>query len=178
MDMGAMPPSPPIPQGNYLGSPMDDTNSQSQDIQPGMGIGVDDGFQEPNDSAMGDGQETNPKNEIQRITGELSQKLNDYVSQNQEDSETSKYVLSMIAKQASKNMSDKDKSDVIKKIKSSSDEMSDDMDNMPLGESKNDIKETFTSAISVFDKDKKDKMDKPSKRIRNLNNTSPFYSNR
>ena len=168
--MSQMPPSTQPDMGNYptMNEPMPDGGGN-----PNMDMG---GFQEPDsgDDMMmngGNGEdESNPKNEIQKITGELSQKLNDYVSKNQDDSETSKYVLSMIAKQASKNMSDDDKKDVIRKIKSKSD---DDDDMMSMDESR-DIRETFTSALTKSD----DKMDKPFKKVNMFNKVSPFFSNR
>lgn len=173
---------PPIPQpdmGSNLNEPSLNEPIENDNMGNDSNMG---GFQEPDmgDNQMVGGDENqDPKNEIQKITGELSQKLNDYVSQNQDDSETSKYVLSMIAKQASKNMSDEDKKDVIRKIKSTSNDEDEGLNNdiTNLGESKDNIKETFTSALTTtLDKDKE--MDKPIKKIRNFNRTSPFFSNR
>lgn len=173
-------PMPPIPQPDMEGNLNEPSlNEPVQNDNMGNDSNMV-GFQEPD---MGDNQidgedeNQDPKNEIQKITGELSQKLNDYVSQNQDDSETSKYVLSMIAKQASKNMSDEDKKDVIRKIKSTSNDEDEGLNNdiTNLGESKDNIKETFTSALTTnLDKE----IDKPIKKIRNFNRTSPFFSNR
>ena len=110
-----MPPSNPMPSPN-----MDDVMMGNEggfnDQEPPMNN--DDDLMGDNEGSMemGGDEENSPKNEIQKLTGKLSQKLNDYITKNQNDSELSKYVINMIAKQASKNLSDEDKSEVIDKI--------------------------------------------------------------
>lgn len=79
----------------------------------------------------GDGPETpdaggdSDKEEIQQLAGKLSQKLQDYNDKNGNgngDSDLNKYVMNMIATQASRGLDDSDKSDVVKKIEDGGDE--------------------------------------------------------
>lgn len=118
-DFSVPSPEPQLPNNTSDNTPSIDSSDSMMQQDPMMGdnndnANINDDFEEGND----------PKNEIQKLAGELSQKLNDYVSQNQNDSDTSKYVLNMISKQAVKNMDDKDKQDCINKIEK--DESSDD----------------------------------------------------
>ena len=96
-DMGNMP-------------PMDDSVMNGQD--PNMDMqGQDTNM---SDYAQGEGNEAPEKKDIQKLSGQLSQKLSEY---NLDDAdELSKYVVGMILKQASKKMSDEDKEDAIKKL--------------------------------------------------------------
>lgn len=183
--------APPVQPAEPIGTPPEGGDEIGQSMD-GMGTEPDpvmDGGVDSPDTMMGDDEENvnDPKEEIQKLTGKLSQKLNDYVTQNQDDSETSKYVLSMIAKQASKNMSDDDKKDVIKKLKSSDDDtveddgidggdMGNDPMEPPISESR--MTETFTSAMSVFDSDKEDASRKKRIPVNPRVKRSPFYSNR
>ena len=123
-----------------------------------------------------DNDDNSPKHELQKLAGELSQKLNDYISQNEDDYETSKYVLNMIAKQASKNLSSDDKIDVVKKLNSNDDEIEDELNSTEDSEMNDDldiqeesINEILGDTISDSDKVKK---------VTKKNQRSPFYSNR
>lgn len=69
------------------------------------------------DEGMGDEDEMDPKKDIQKQTGALSQALDQY-NQEQEkpDTELNKYVMNMIGKQAGKALTPKDKKEVMKKM--------------------------------------------------------------
>lgn len=61
--------------------------------------------------------ETDIKKTIQKLSGQLSQKLNDYNAEgNGDESEVNKYVIGMVIKQAMKGLDDEDRSDVINNI--------------------------------------------------------------
>ena len=73
------------------------------------------------DEPMGDmGNEEgadDPKKNIQRLAGELSQALRTYNDEQQSpDTDLNKYVVGMIATQAGKNMTSDEKNEIIKKI--------------------------------------------------------------
>jgi hypothetical protein len=58
-----------------------------------------------------------PKKNIQRLAGELSQALRTYNDEQQSpDTDLNKYVVGMIATQAGKNMTSDEKNEIIKKI--------------------------------------------------------------
>lgn len=58
-----------------------------------------------------------PKKNIQRLAGELSQALRTYnMEQESPDTDLNKYVIGMIATQAAKDMTSDEKQDIIKKI--------------------------------------------------------------
>ena len=69
-------------------------------------------------------EETDPKRFIQQLTGKLSQSLNSYNNENGEpDTELGKYVLGMLVKQSVKGMDETDKKEIIKKIKTSEEDI-------------------------------------------------------
>ena len=74
------------------------------------------------DAGVDANEETDPKKYIQQLTGKLSQTLRKYnEEQQQTDSELSKYVVGMIAKQAIEGLDEKDTAEILKKIKSDED---------------------------------------------------------
>lgn len=77
--------------------------------------------------------ELDPKKEIQKMTGELSQKLRLYNDENN-DQELSKYVAGMIVAQAAKNLNNKDKKEIVQKMNRPEDEMEDMVDGGDMGE--------------------------------------------
>ena len=78
----------------------------------------DDGM---NDMDNDGGEADDPKKDIQRQTGTLSQDLRMYNDELDEpDTELNKYVAGMIIPQATKGMTDKEKKEIIKKIKNGS----------------------------------------------------------
>lgn len=64
-------------------------------------------------------EDTDPKKYIQQLTGKLSTTLNNFNNEN-EDEGLNKYVAKMIVKQATKNLDDAAKKDIIKAINTSS----------------------------------------------------------
>lgn len=75
-------------------------------------------MEEPMDGGIQDDENVDdPKKNIQRLAGELSQALRMY-NQEQEkpDTDLNKYVIGMIATQAAKNMTSDEKQEVVKKI--------------------------------------------------------------
>lgn len=66
---------------------------------------------------MGDENADDPKKNIQRLAGELSQALRTYNDEQQTpDTDLNKYVVGMIATQAGKNMTSDEKNEIVKKI--------------------------------------------------------------
>ena len=71
---------------------------------------------EPMDD-MGNENADDPKKNIQRLAGELSQALRTYNDEQQSpDTDLNKYVVGMIATQAGKNMTSDEKNEIVKKI--------------------------------------------------------------
>ena len=109
--------------------PMDDIPPMDNDMGgEDMGSEFDTNF----DAGVDADEESDPKKYIQQLTGKLSQTLRKYNSeQPQVDSELSKYVVGMIAKQAIEGLDEKDTADILKKIKSDEDfeEPTDDSEN-------------------------------------------------
>ena len=69
------------------------------------------------DSEMGD-EENDPKKEIQKLSGKLSQELRNYNNDQQSpDTDLNKYVAGMVIPQATKVMTSDEKAEVINKIK-------------------------------------------------------------
>ena len=69
------------------------------------------------DNDGGDGDDNSPKKTIQKLAGELSQELTQYNdAQDTPDTELNKYVMNMLAKQAGKALTPKDKRQVVKKL--------------------------------------------------------------
>lgn len=99
----------------------DDMNDELQNTSDDMNL------DNPNSSS--------PKNEIQKVTGKLSQLLNDFNNEN-DDSELNKYVLKMIVKQAVKGLNQDDKDDVLNSFEN------DDMDNNDMNH-EDDINESI-----------------------------------
>lgn len=176
---------PPMPQN------MNNMDNGMGDNMDAMG-GDDLNGEEQMTDDFGDSEELDPKKEIQKLTGKLSQTLRKYNDEQSEpDSELNKYVAGMLSKQFSKALNQEDKDEVIKKINSNSE--TDDLDvdsELPQDDSlelqecsqiKNRrivgkmIKEIANSIISdnAEDKDRKEK-----KMRLKTNKKSPFISNR
>ena len=98
-----------MPQGPSAPKGMSPMNEPPMDNEP-----MDD-----MDNGGLDGDDTlDPKKGVQKLTGKLSQELRTYNdNQPNPDTELNKYVAGMIIPQASKGMTDKDKQEVINKIK-------------------------------------------------------------
>lgn len=118
-------PQPPIVQEPLSNtnniSPMDEpqNNGDFMNDMPPMDNpnNIENQFDNDFDAGVDADEETDPRRYIEQLTGKLSQKLNDYnQNQSQPDSELSKYVIGMIAAQATKGLSPEDKEEVLDKI--------------------------------------------------------------
>lgn len=121
---------PPMPNDNFndFNDGMEQDNSINDDMNDELQNTNDDmNLDNPNSSS--------PKNEIQKVTGKLSQLLNDFNNEN-DDSELNKYVLKMIVKQAVKGLNQDDKDDVLNSFEN------DDMDNNDMNH-EDDINESI-----------------------------------
>lgn len=158
MNMGQQ--TPPMPPSDSMDDIGGTNNEMNSDINDNMGDDISNGMEDDSNS------DSDPKKEIQKLTGELSQKLNDYISQNNDDTELSKYVANMIVKQAVKNLSDEDISSIKKKL-----ENDDEDDNSEDDE----ITESFNQEI--FDNKNNLNTNKLPKNKQTQKN-NPFISNR
>ena len=81
--------------------------------------GEEKSFDNDFDAGVEANEDDDPKRYIQQLTGKLSQKLRDYnESLGETDTDLNKYVAGMVVKQATKNLDEKDKKEIIQKINS------------------------------------------------------------
>lgn len=120
-----MMPNEPMPMGNEMGEdPMMGEEPMGDDM---------------NSMGNEDGANDDPKKNIQRLAGELSQALRTYNDeQTSPDTDLNKYVVGMIATQAGKNMTSDEKNEIVKKIQKGEDveEMNDGNEDMAMEECK------------------------------------------
>lgn len=168
-DMGGM---------NMGGDPnmMNDPNAMGGD--PNMMNG------DPNMMDGEDGaEELDPKKAIQKQTGELSQELNNYNNENGPDADLAKYVLGMIAAQATKSMTDSDKKEVIQKIEKGNldnDEGSEGLGESIIRKKKNHIAQLKEMINNILEPDDYSK-NREEREIRNKfinKRKNPFVANR
>ena len=115
-------PSMDAPNGMPQGDETDMGNGGMNNEEPPLG---DDGGMGNDASPMGDDGSTPEESEgngvgkdVREYSGKLSQALNDYNQENPDDDERlNKYAINMIAAQVADNLSDRDKRNVIKKLK-------------------------------------------------------------
>jgi hypothetical protein len=143
--------------------PMGDMGSE----MPPMG---DEGMGEDPMGDMGNEEGADdPKKNIQRLAGELSQALRTYNDEQQSpDTDLNKYVVGMIATQAGKNMTSDEKNEIIKKIQkgeSVENENGGEGDEMAMEECKQN---------TVMDDEKKERVYKDARVLKN----NPFSSKR
>ena len=178
------------PMGGMNNEPMDDMGDEPMDDQQ-----MDDdseGF----DAGVDVDKDEDPKKYIQQLSGKLSQELRNY-NQEQEkpDTELNKYVAGMIIPQASKDMTDKEKKEIINKIEKCSvdsdneneqdeDLPSDEGDDIGMDNIDNDMKvesksnidkiisEIINSTISDNRKEKKERQEK--KKTYKYRHKNPF----
>ena len=94
-----------------------------------------------------------PKKNIQRLAGELSQALRTYNDEQQSpDTDLNKYVVGMIATQAGKNMTSDEKNEIIKKI-----QKGESVENENGSEEGNDMAMEECKQNSVMDDEQKGK---------------------
>lgn len=151
----------------------------------GQGENMDMGMNTPQGDEMeggfsedGNGEDSTPKKEIQKLTGSLSQELRTYNDSQQEpDTELNKYVASMILKQAGKSLTSKDRDEVIKKMDGGDSEDSNETNDMPMESIKRKAKEIVNEIFNdtLIDGERK-RENKKSSQPKNFRN--PFQSNR
>lgn len=109
-----------MPQ-NDLDMNQDGLGDEMMDNQPDMGQqnSGESEFDTNFDAGVEADEDTDPKKYIQQLTGKLSTTLNNFNNEN-EDEGLNKYVAKMIVKQATKNLDDAAKKDIIKAINTSS----------------------------------------------------------
>lgn len=139
------------------------------------------------DNDGGDGDDNSPKKTIQKLAGELSQELTQYNdAQDTPDTELNKYVMNMLAKQAGKALTPKDKRQVIKKLESTDEDVEDMPDDSPEQDGDDDmgmnesrlnriIDEVLNSTLSPRKKEDRKKEEISNKGVTYDN---PFVSNR
>ena len=113
MGMGPDPMGGGAPGGPGMDEPMPDSPDMGDDM-----------------GAEGGASDNSPKKTIQQLAGELSQELSQYNDgQDTPDTELNKYVMNMLATQAGKALTPKDKRKVIKKLEGTDE----DLEDMPDG---------------------------------------------
>ena len=114
-----------MPQ-NDLDMNQDGLGDEMMDNQPDMGQqnSGESEFDTNFDAGVEADEDTDPKKYIQQLTGKLSTTLNNFNNEN-EDEGLNKYVAKMIVKQATKNLDDAAKKDIIKAINTSSEKDTD-----------------------------------------------------
>lgn len=139
------------------------------------------------DNDGGDGDDNSPKKTIQKLAGELSQELTQYNdAQDTPDTELNKYVMNMLAKQAGKALTPKDKRKVIKKLEGTDEDVEDMPDDSPEQDGDDDmgmnesrlnriIDEVLNSTLSPRKKEDRKKEEISNKGVTYDN---PFVSNR
>ena len=139
------------------------------------------------DNDGGDGDDNSPKKTIQKLAGELSQELTQYNdAQDTPDTELNKYVMNMLAKQAGKALTPKDKRKVIKKLEGTDEDVEDMPDDSPEQNGDDDmgmnesrlnriIDEVLNSTLSPRKKEDRKKEEISNKGVTYDN---PFVSNR
>ena len=150
------------PMGDEMMPPMDDNMPANDEMPDDMAANDEEGMPSDFDTNFDAGveadEETDPKRYIQQLTGKLSQSLSSYNNENGEpDTELGKYVLGMLVKQGVKGMDEKDKKEIIKKIKTDdSEEMDDDMMDISDGnEMPDENPETMTDEMSPMQTESK-----------------------
>lgn len=123
--------------------------------------------------------DSDPKKYLQQLTGKLSQELRNYNNeQPNQDTELNKYIAGMIIPQATKSMTDGDKSDVIKKIKQGvtddDGEFENNMETESLSKRDKLVNEIVNSVLGNEKKDEK----RFEKKTTNVKKNNPFVSNR
>ena len=163
--------------------PMDDVMNNEPMGNIPMNEPMDDNMGEPQDSVdleNGDEEGNDPKKNIQRLAGELSQALRMYnQDQTEPDTDLNKYVMGMIVTQAAKDMTSKEKDEVIKKIQKGETDVEDtdsEADEMPM----ESIKRTKVNEIndSTISQDRQGKREDKKMNNKNLSKKNPFISNR
>lgn len=151
------------------------------------GLAMDEPMPDAPDMDNDGGDDNSPKKTIQQLAGELSQELTQYNdAQDTPDTELNKYVMNMLAKQAGKALTPKDKRQVIKKLESTDEDVEDMPDDSPEEDGGDDmgmnesrlnriIDEVLNSTLSPRKKEDRKKEEISNKGVTYDN---PFVSNR
>jgi hypothetical protein len=108
-------------------------------------------------------EDNNPKKNIQKLAGELSQALRNYNQQQEHpDTDLNKYVMGMVVAQTAKDMTSDEKDEIVNKIKSGEEEISESYDKI-----------TEMNNITIKDDEQKKRYDKNAPKHKN-----PFLANR
>ncbi len=155
--------NPPMNEPQNI--PMDNMGMGDNDINNPM----DNNMPSKNDME-GNGEENEgnePKKNVQHLAGELSQALRMYnQQQTQPDTDLNKYVMGMVVAQAAKDMTSKEKDEIIKKIQNGESE-----ENTQVEECKDYVNEINNSPME--DDEQKERFEKKTSKRNN-----PFIANR
>lgn len=158
-------PNPNPPMNEPQNIPMDNMGMGDNDINNPM----DNNMPSKNDME-GNGEENEgnePKKNVQHLAGELSQALRMYnQQQTQPDTDLNKYVMGMVVAQAAKDMTSKEKDEIIKKIQNGESE-----ENTQVEECKDYVNEINNSPME--DDEQKERFEKKTSKRNN-----PFIANR
>ena len=160
--------------------PMMQDNSMDGGMQQNvMDDSVDMGGIDETPQMDDNGEESEDKKDIQRLSGELSQKLVTY-NQQQQDDELNKYVAGMIIPQTTKNLDSNAKQDIVNKIEKNENE--DGGENMMPTESYNRLDELVNEIVDsmISNRKRERSTERDEKKITNtkVRNDNPFVSNR
>ena len=152
----AAPPMPPM--GDMQGMPQNGGMPGPDEFGGGNESEFDTGF----DAGVGADEDEDPKKFIQQLTGKLSQSLNTYNNEN-DDEELSKYVGKMIVKAAAKGMDDSGRKELIKSINQvgneSDDEGGEDFEEEPMEEPQGEEPMPMNETSDYKEKDFKDEIE-------------------
>lgn len=182
-------PTPAPPMGpEPMGGPDPMMGGSPEPIGGGPdGPAMDEPMPDTPDMDNDGGDDNSPKKTIQQLAGELSQELTQYNdAQDTPDTELNKYVMNMLAKQAGKALTPKDKRQVIKKLESTDEDVEDMPDDSPEQDGDDDmgmnesrlnriIDEVLNSTLSPRKKEDRKKEEISNKGVTYDN---PFVSNR
>lgn len=182
-------PTPAPPMGpEPMGGPDPMMGGSPEPIGGGPdGPAMDEPMPDAPDMDNDGGDDNSPKKTIQQLAGELSQELTQYNdAQDTPDTELNKYVMNMLAKQAGKALTPKDKRQVIKKLESTDEDVEDMPDDSPEQDGDDDmgmnesrlnriIDEVLNSTLSPRKKEDRKKEEISNKGVTYDN---PFVSNR
>ena len=148
-----------------MNEPMDNNMDNQQD-----GMGFDNEDAEVDD----------PKKNIQRLAGELSQALRMYnQEQPQPDTDLNKYVMGMVVTQAAKDMTSNEKDEIIKKIqKGETDVEKTQVEDNDMPMECVDRKKVNEINDSTISQERQGKREDKVMNNKNLSKKNPFVSNR
>lgn len=172
--MNAMPPMPEPPMNGPMMGP---------DAQEPMDGGVPGDEPDMEGADEQDGGDSGVGSDVREYSGELSQALNDYNEENPSDEEKlNKYAINMIASQVADALSDKDKRQVIKKLRGNEEDLSSEeqpQEDMPM-ESTNVEEDVVNEIVNDLISNNKRGTKRDEKYVTNkkITKRNPFVSGR